>query len=412
MQPEQQDLTARNQIFIWFPWMLVCYEITQYLANDLYLPALPYIISDLDTTPYWAQQTLTAWFLGSASLQLLLGPLSDRWGRRSVLLGGGLLFILSTWICACSAEIYTLLIARFFQGCAVCTIATAGYASVHETYDRIRAIQIFSVMGSITLLAPAFGPCLGSILLLWLSWRWIFGLLVIWGIIGWCVLYRWMPESHPPENRQPFRMRILISHYHAIFRNPVFILNTMMNGLFYLAIITWIATAPFWVMMTFEQPSWVFGLYQFLIFGAFIVGSQCVKYGAQRILPDRLIHAGLSLTSLAALLAVTITAYAPDALPGLVACMMVFSLGTALLYAPAQRLAVESCTEPMGTRMAISSTLMCLFGVTGGLLANLTYSRSLFYFAVLLLILSVLSIMVRKMALKSQGERTCIEQNA
>jgi MFS transporter, DHA1 family, multidrug resistance protein len=122
-----------------FPFIFVFYEITHYLANDMYLPAMPRLVADLQTTTHLGQQTITVWFLGTAALQLLLGPLSDRLGRKPILFLGGLIFILSTLICALTSNIHLFLIARFFQGTAVCAVITAGYSSIHELYDQIRA---------------------------------------------------------------------------------------------------------------------------------------------------------------------------------------------------------------------------------------------------------------------------------
>ena len=192
-----------------FPFLLVFYEISNYLANDMYLPALPQITTDLFTTVHTAQQTLTVFFLGAASLQLFLGPLSDRLGRRPIFFAGGFIFILSTAFCMLATHIHTLLIARFFQGCAVCFIVTAGYSTIHEIYDHIKAIQILAIMASITVIAPAFGPLLGSLVLHWGSWRWIFGLLLIWACIALLALWFLMPESNPKEKRHTFNWKNL-----------------------------------------------------------------------------------------------------------------------------------------------------------------------------------------------------------
>src|ERR1700722_8603518 len=91
-----------------FPFILVFYEIIHYLANDMYLPALPILAKELKISTHVAQMTITTWFLGAASMHLILGPLSDRIGRRPVLLSGGILFIVSTFYCAMTSDI------RFF----------------------------------------------------------------------------------------------------------------------------------------------------------------------------------------------------------------------------------------------------------------------------------------------------------
>ena len=97
---------------ILFPLLLVLYEIATYLSNDMYLPALPDMMRDLGLSTKQAQWTLTTWFVGSAALPLVLGVVSDRYGRRPVLLIGGLIYILSTMVCAIATSSHGLLIAR------------------------------------------------------------------------------------------------------------------------------------------------------------------------------------------------------------------------------------------------------------------------------------------------------------
>lgn len=97
--------------------------------------------------------------------------------------------------------IYVLLLARFLQAAVVATLGTAGYASLHESYERIRAIQLLALMGSIVIVAPAFGPLLGGLILQWFSWRWLFILLTVWASIALVGLAFFMPETHRAEKK-------------------------------------------------------------------------------------------------------------------------------------------------------------------------------------------------------------------
>ncbi len=370
-----------------FPFFLVFYEVTNYLANDMYLPALPQITTYLHTTIQSTQQTLTIWFLGTASLSLFLGPLSDRLGRRPVLFAGGFLFILSTWFCMTATNIYMLLIARFFQGCAVCFVVTAGYASIHEIYDHIKAIKILATMGSITVLAPAFGPLLGSIILQSFSWRWIFGIQLIWALIALVALWFLMPESNPKKNRHSLHWKKLLSNYFVVLSNPIFMRNTLMFCLTFLGMIAWIAAGPFLVITKFHFSTLAFGIFQAMIFGSLIIGAQVVNYLVKKIAANRLIDWGLAISLVGAILAFFLTLFFPHILLGLVVGLMIFTFGASLAFSPSHRIAIEACsTVPMGARMAVFSTLMSLFGFIGGLIVSLTYTGTLLWFGVLLLV--------------------------
>lgn len=384
-------IKEKAKYFFLFPYLLVLYEITNYLANDMYLPALPLIALDLNTTTYLAQQTLTTFFLGAMSLQLFLGPLSDRMGRRPILLGSGVVFIISSMVCALTSKIEILLIARFFQGCSICAIAPAGYASIHELFEQTKAIQILAIMASITVLAPAFGPLLGGIVLLGLNWRWIFGLLVIWAAVALILLWFVMPETNPKEKRHPFAWQTLLTHYAKIISNPKFMLNTLVFCLTFLGMIAWIAAGPFLVINTFKSSALYFGLLQALIFSCLIIGSQVVKYTIDRLGPLRLINIGLLIVLIGGISALGLTFLFPHFLFGLVLSLMIFTFGSSMAFSPSQRVAIEASPEPMGARMAILSTLMSLFGAIGGILVSFTYTGTLFWFGSLLFIIAVLA---------------------
>lgn len=390
----------KEKIFAIFPFLLVFYEITTYLANDMYLPALPSIAADLNTTTHYAQMTLTTWFFGTVSMQLLLGPLSDRYGRRIIVLGGGIIFLLATLVCALTSQIDVLLIARFFQGCAVCSVTTAGYSSIHEMYKSKEAIHIIAIMDSINVLAPAFGPLIGAVILTLLSWRWIFWFLLIWSFAALSMLWLWMPESNPAEKRHALDWKLLLNNYFSIFRNIKFMANTLVFCLLFLAIMAWLVAGPFLVISTYKFNTFYFGLFQAMIFGSLVLGAQMVKYIIAKLGANKLINLGLGISLVGSIIAFILSLFFTHYLLGLVIALMIFAFGSSLLFSPSQRAAVDASTEPMGARLTVFFTLMNLFGVLGSLLVSLTYNGTLFWFGCLLIIVSVAAVLIRWLEIK------------
>lgn len=382
-----------------FPLLLVCYEIINYLANDMYLPALPSMIHDLGINTRLAQQTVTAWFFGASSLHLLFGPVSDRFGRRPVLLLGGVLFTTATWICAFTSNIHVLLIARFVQGAVVATLSTAGYASIHETYNRKQAIQILALMSSVVMLAPAVGPLIGGIFLQWLNWRWIFIFLALSASITWLGLCCVMSETQSSTQRYMFRWSQVLINYRQIIKNKAFMFNLFIISFNILAKVAWIVGGPFLIITQFRLNTLYFGLIQILVFGSQILGAHIVKRVIHRVEINRLINQGLSISLCASLLAVCLSFIFPDKLLGLVICLMIFCFGTAL-SGPLQRLCIEASPEPMGARMAVYATSISLFCSLASFLFSFTYTGSLLWFASLLFILASLASLVRWFSLK------------
>ncbi len=379
-----------------FPALLISYEMATYLSNDMFLPALPQMMADLNLNQATAQMTLTSWFLGSASMQLILGPISDKFGRRPILLLGGVFFIIASVICALSQTLTTLLIARFIQGTTVCSVIVAGYASIHELFDNKQAMKTLAWMNSITILAPAFGPLIGSIILVGIfhSWRLIFWLLAASAFVSLILLYHYMPESHPKEKRQTLHLGTLLKNYGAILKNRGFLTRCLAFCLGFGGLITWLAAGPFLVTQTFQESVVMFGIYQLVIFTGFIIGTRLTKRWLDTKSPHRILSTGIILSLMGSLIGLAWSYVNPHIIYGLIVGITLFATGTGISFAPLNRLAIAACVEPMGARMAIFSSLMSAFGVAGSMTASLFYTSGSFSLASLFVIISVLTCIV------------------
>lgn len=359
-----------------FPVLLVLYEIATYLSNDMYLPALPDMMRDLDLTTKQAQWTLTTWFVGSASLPLVMGVVSDRYGRRLVLLTGGVVYILSTVVCALTTDAESLLIARFIEGAAIPSMMVAGYACIHELYEQKEAIRILALMSSITVLAPALGPLFGSIILFFSNWRGIFWFIAVWAAITIVLLNKWMPETLPPENRQPVRFKILIKQYWRILTNARFMILMFVLGFIFMGFIVWITAGPLLVIESFHYSPFIFGLIQAFVFTAYILGNQWVKYLLEWMNVKTLIYSGVGVTLGGGVLVMLSAVIFPDSLIPFILAMTLYSFGSALCFAPLNRSVIEASDEPMGIRVALFTVLWTGFAVLGSLVASLYFNGS------------------------------------
>lgn len=344
-----------------FPFLLVFYEIATYLSNDMYLPALPSIAKDLKTTDNLAQLTFTLWFLGGLSVQLFLGPLSDRYGRRPILLWGGIIFIVSTTICMFAPNISLLLIGRYIQGAAVPSMMIAGYASIHELLERKEAVQILAKMQSITILAPSLGPILGSILLTVVSWRWTFGLLVIWACFALIMLYFKMPETLSPEKRQTrIQLTHIIAQYSRLLTNAGFMKYLLAGTTVIGALIAWMLAGPFLVVNQFNYNIIYFGLFQAFIFGGFILGSRSVDYWMKKYELKELTLKALGLSLFGGILSILLAFLFPDSLSFLIISLVIVTVGSGVSFPALTRMAIEESEEPMGARMSMVTLVQFL----------------------------------------------------
>lgn len=388
-----QQKHSKIQLLL-FPILLVAYEMAVYLSNDMYLPALPTIANDFATDYYYAQWTLTSWFLGASAFQLIVGPLADRYGRRPVLMVGGVIFILATLLCAFSNNLFVFIIARFLQGSAVCSAVVAGYAVIHELFDHKNAVKIMAVMGSVTVLAPSLGPLLGSFILLGGAWQHIFLLIAISASISLALLYCTMPETLSADKQHDIALKKQMNIYFAILKNKIFMLKTSLFCLLFMGMIAWIAIGPFLVIDDFNKTPVQFGIYQIIVFGTFIIGTNVTRRLTERKSLLWLVCVGTLLSTLGGLLAIGLVWFFPNSLLSLVLPLSLFSLGAGICLSPLNRLAIASCEQPMGSVMAVFSSLMSVFGMVGTVIVGVLYMHTLLPVALLLGVISLLSVCI------------------
>lgn len=357
-----------------FPLLLVLYEISTYLSNDMYLPALPDMMQNLNISATSAQLTVAMWFLGAAITPLMMGALADRFGRRPTLLIGGAIYVIATGMCALSTNEYTLLVSRVLQGAMVSSMMVAGYASIHELYEHKTAIRILAIMGAISVLAPAFGPLLGAVVLLFASWRMIFWFIAIFSTITLICLYRRMPETLLPTERQSLNPGTLLKSYWRVLISRHFLLLMGILGFTFAGFISWITAGPLLVIHSLKYSVMAFGWMQAAVFFAYIFGSHVVNWLTEKHSAHRLVKVGLYISLVAGILMSLFSYYLPDQFILYLITIILYSFGSALIYAPLNRLIIETSDQPMGIRVAVFTVGLMGCGVLGSGIASYVYN--------------------------------------
>jgi Bcr/CflA subfamily drug resistance transporter len=362
-------MTKRQSFFRFFPLFLILYEFCTNMSNDMYLPALPAIAEGFQISISRIQLSIAAWLAGDSAVQLLIGPLADRYGRRPILFGGGVVFLLATLGCALSPSLSWLIFSRFFQGIGVCTMMVAGYASIHDLYDDEKAIHILTWMGSAAVIAPAIGPVFGGWLLLITSWQMIFFILFALGAVSLLALHFCMPESASLHRHHlSLNVSTLISSYRRILSNGPFMLSGFSFALLYSAIIGWITTSPFILMETLKMSPTEFGYVQFFIFSAYVIGARLVKLIMNKRGKEFVVVLGQSICVGAATALILFSTIAADRALSFVLPMVIFSGGFGLVAAPLNRITLTATQEQRG--MAIAIFYLTMMG-TGTLISLL-----------------------------------------
>ncbi len=193
------------------------------ISTDLYLPSLPGMARAFGGDVDQVQLTLSLFLAGFAVGQLVYGPLSDRFGRRPVLLAGVALFVIATAVCALAPSLPMLIASRFVQALGACAGPVIGRAVVRDVYGREGAARVLAYMSAAIALAPAIGPIIGGFLEIWFGWRANFVALLVFGIAGLAGAYAILPETNrDPDPRAAMPVAIL-STFGMLLRNRAFL---------------------------------------------------------------------------------------------------------------------------------------------------------------------------------------------
>jgi DHA1 family bicyclomycin/chloramphenicol resistance-like MFS transporter len=183
------------------------------LSIDMYLPALPAIVVELNSTTGDIQLTLSAFMLAFGFGQIFYGPAGDRFGRRPVILSGIAIYIVATVGCAFAAGAGHLVLLRFLEGLSACGSVVLARTMVRDLAERDQAARAMSLIMACSSVAPMLAPLIGSqVLSLW-GWRAIFWVLAGIGVVGLVFSALRLPETLKPEYRQPLHLGSLVSRF-------------------------------------------------------------------------------------------------------------------------------------------------------------------------------------------------------
>jgi len=269
------------------------------LSIDMSLPTLPAMTAALSAGHAAAQWTLSLFVLGFAGGQLFLGPLSDRVGRRPVLLWGLTGYVITGIACAMAPSIEVLVSMRFLQGLSACAGAVIARAIIRDVYDRQAAAAKQSILTVVTTLAMLIAPIVGAWLLGITGWRGVFALLPTVGAMVLILAMLIIPETRPVTTEK--RVGVLHS-YLLVLREPIMVGNAFVAAFIFGGLFVFIADSSTVFIRTLgispQGFSWLFAI---VALGQ-LAGSLLNRSLALRISPVRLVRVGGGITVVATLL--------------------------------------------------------------------------------------------------------------
>ncbi len=378
-----------NRATLMFPLALVLFEFSVYIGNDLVQPAMLAITKDFGVSSSWAPSSMSFYLLGGACVAWLLGPLSDRLGRKKVLLAGVLFFVLCCLLILLTKNIESFLALRFLQGIGLTVISAVGYAAIQETFEERDAIKVMALMANISLLAPLLGPVVGAFMIDHVSWHWGFIGIALLAFLSWFGLKAKMPDTKVSIPKQP--LSYILDDFKQVYKNKRFLAMTLALPMVSMPLMLWIALSPVILVEELGFSSMQYGLAQFPVLGGLIAGNIVLIKIIDKLALGKSVLIGLPIMLLGTVVLLAGMIWQDYLIWCLIAGMTLISFGEGISFSVLYRFALMSSEVSKGTvAAAVSMLLMFSFFIIIELVRMMYEQYHLWAYAVACFILIAL----------------------
>ncbi len=329
---------------------------------DLYLPAFPQIEGDLDVSTAAVQLTLTATTLGFALGQLLVGPWSDKVGRRLPLVLATSVHVLASIGVAFSPDISWLLAFRVLQGFGAAAGGVVAMATVRDLFGGYPLVRMLSRLALVTGIAPIAAPVIGSQMLLIMPWRGMFGVLAAYGVIIMVLAALFIVETLPPARRVEKGHSTLGERYRSLFTDRIFVGVAIIGGMTFAGLFAYLSASSFLFQDVYGLDPQAYGL----LFAAnsigVVIGVQVSSRLAKYFGPAWIL-AGSTAVLLGSAIAIVVLELAGAGLLGTVIPLWLFITACGFGFPCVQVLALPNHGKEAGTAASVLGAMN--FGLAG-----------------------------------------------
>lgn len=359
------------------------------LAMDMYLPSLPEVTRSLHAPAATVQLTLTACLLGMALGQLVVGPMSDKWGRRRPLLTGLAVYVVATALCALAPTVEALVAFRLAQGLAGAAGIVIARAVVRDLYDGVAMARFFSTLMLVSGVAPIVAPLIGGQILRVTDWRGVFLVLTVVGLLLGGLVWARLPETLPAGERHGGGVAEALHSMRRLLADLPFSGFMLAGGFAFAALFAYIAASPFVIQEIYGASPQTFSL----LFGLNSVGLVAVgqingKVLVGRVSLEKVLGIGLAVVIAAAtaLLLMATGVFGETGLVPVAAALFVLMSAMGVTLPNAQALALMRTRHAAGSASALLGTTSFLIGAVASPLVGIAGEHSAVPMAVVQLV--------------------------
>jgi MFS transporter, DHA1 family, multidrug resistance protein len=346
-----------QQSFIWIALLSLSFGL-QPVTTDVYLSTLPALAQAFNVSQRAIDSTLQTYLVSYAVVQLFIGPLADRFGRRPMLLGALIIYLLASLLGALSSSLASLNLARALQAVGVCGAIIAARAIVRDLLEPQQGAALLakamSCMGVIALTCPPIGGALQNLM----GWTGAFYAMTFYALCFGFFAFFVLPETLKQKNHQALQLKSLFANYLQIIRHREFLLYSAIAACAYSALMTFFVKAPVVFIKEYGLSPLQFGFTLSLCTCGFIGGTLIGRHLVTRVGIALGIRIGATLTLTGALLMLGVISFGKASLVTYLVCQLIYMLGHGILQPITQAAAVGPFPEKAGTAGAVLGFLI------------------------------------------------------
>ncbi|MBH63653.1 MAG: Bcr/CflA family drug resistance efflux transporter [Alphaproteobacteria bacterium] len=354
------------------------------LSTDLYLPSLPTLVAVFDASTSEVQLTLSVFLMGFATCQLVYGPLSDRFGRKPILIVGLSIFVAASAACALASSIEALIALRLMQAVGACSAGVVSRAVVRDLFDRRNAARMLAYSGALMGLAPAIAPLIGAYILVWIGWEANFFVVALWGGGLILIVSFGLKESNTAPDHLALLPIRMFANVRRLLSSRIYTGYALTNSAVFSGLFAFISGSSFVLIDVLEIPPVEFGYYFALGVFGYMLGTGLSGRIGSRVNTDKLIRIA---ACMAALSGCTMAAFALMGVPSvwaIVGPMTAYMIAFGTIMPQSTASALGPFPEVAGLASAVLGFLQMTLGSLVGVIVGISHNNTTLPLAVVI----------------------------
>ncbi len=341
-------------------------------SRDFCLPSLPAIAIALNTPTHLVKYIVSLYFLGIGLSRFFFTPLSDIFGRRTVILYSLPIFIIGSALCAGAFDFTLLVIGRCLQAFGIGCISAIGWAMIGDVYGEEGSTKAFAYLSTFAMWAPAFATAIGGHLQAWFGWRASFIVLTVGGALLYTQTLWGLRETNGMLQPKEKIIRQIWKNYSVLVIQPEYWRYILTFSLTFSGTVVYYSTAPFLFINTLHIPAHVYGYFAFATVAGLVIGKFLAVRTARLYDVDKTLMLGLTISALSGAIMVILALTFPPSVVTILGPSFLYFMGNGVMSPTAKAGTVSLIPGTAGTAAA-------LFGLMQGLIAFLAGVASTFF---------------------------------